>query len=170
MAKLFPDSDKIITCMSPSKTFNLAGNLFANIIIPNNELRGIYSSNYLPIENPLSIVAAGAAYALGHAWLNKLTHYLDENFRYLKEQLDTYLPHTKFEIPEATYLAWVDVSHYLPKEDNLTLFFARKAGVLLEGGNMFVSNAKGYIRLNLACPRVRLEEGIRRVITAVKEV
>ena len=166
MASLFPNSNQIITCMAPSKTFNLAGNLFANIIIPNDPLREIYKENYLPIENPLSIVAAQAAYTDGQAWLSELTLYLDANFKYLKEQLDIHLPHTKFVIPDSTYLAWIDISHYISRDENLTLFFARKAGVLLEGGNMFVANATGHIRLNLACPRPRLEEGIRRVIRA----
>lgn len=169
MAKLFPESDRIITCMAPSKTFNLAGNLFANLVIPNDTIRKKYTETYLPIENPLSIVAAQTAYTKGHAWLKELTLYLDGNFNYLKEQLDLHLPETNFVIPEATYLAWVNVSHYFTTNENLTLFFARHAGVLLEGGNMFVANADGYIRLNLACPRVRLEEGIDRVITAILE-
>jgi len=167
MASLFPDSDQIITCMAPSKTFNLAGNMFANIIIPNDALRTIYTENYLPIENPLSIVAAQAAYTHGHEWLVELREYLDDNFRYLKAQLDKHLPHTNFVIAESTYLAWINVSHYFPKSENLTLFFARNAGVLLEGGDMFVANAEGYIRLNLACPRVRLEKGVGRIIAAV---
>ena len=169
MASLFPNSDKIITCMAPSKTFNLAGNMFANIIIPNDELRAIYNKNYLPVENPLSIVAAQAAYTDGYAWLAELTDYLDANFEYLKEQLNTYLPHTKFVISDSTYLAWVNVSHYFTANENLTLFFTRNAGVILEGGDMFVANADGYIRLNLACPRVRLEEGIKRIIKAILE-
>jgi len=169
LASLFPNSDKIITCMAPSKTFNLAGNLFANIIIPNDALRMKYNEHYLPVENPLSVVAAKAAYSEGHAWLMELTDYLDANFKYLKEQLDTYLPQAKFTIPDATYLAWVDVSCYFTDNENLTLYFARHAGVLLEGGNMFVANADGYIRLNLACPRVILEEGLRRVIQAILE-
>ncbi len=169
LASLFPNSDKIITCMAPSKTFNLAGNLFANIIIPNDALRIKYKENYLPVENPLSVVAAKSAYSEGHAWLLELTDYLDANFKYLKEQLDTHLPHAKFTIPDATYLAWVDVSSYFTDNENLTLYFARNAGVLLEGGNMFVANADGYIRLNLACPRVILEEGLRRVIQAILE-
>ena len=167
MANLFPDSDKIITCMSPSKTFNLAGNLFANLVIPNETLRKTYLENYLPIENPLSVVAAQAAYAEGQAWLVELKAYLDDNFNYLKTQLDEHLPLTNFVIPQGTYLAWVNVSDYFDAEENLTLFFARKAGVLLEGGDMFVANANGYIRLNLACPKVRLEEGLQRIITAV---
>ncbi|MDB4292388.1 PatB family C-S lyase [Maribacter sp.] len=169
MARLFPNTDKIITCMAPSKTFNLAGNMFANLIIPNDELRNTYNKSYLPIENPMSIVAAQAAYSDGHAWLGELTDYLDSNFEYLKIQLDTHLPHTKFVVSESTYLAWVNVSHYFTENENLTLFFARNAGVLLEGGDMFVANATGHIRLNLACPRARIEEGIRRVITAILE-
>ena len=169
MASLFPNSDKIITCMAPSKTFNLAGNMFANIIIPNDALRKTYNEKYLPVENPLSIVAAQAAYSDGHAWLDQLTDYLDANFKYLKAELDAYLPLAKFAIPDATYLAWVNVNAYFTDDENLTLFFARNSGVLLEGGDMFVANANGYIRLNLACPRARLEEGVKRVITAILE-
>lgn len=66
-------------------------------------------------------------------------------------------------------MAWVNVSAYFTDDENLTLFFARNAGVLLEGGDMFVANADGYIRLNLACPRARLEESVKRVITAILE-
>ena len=99
----------------------------------------------------------------------ELSNYLDENFYYLKTQLDKHLPHTEFIIPDATYLAWVNVKYYFPSEENLTLFFARNAGVLLEGGDMFVANAQGSIRLNLACAKLRLEEGIRRIIMAVLE-
>jgi len=167
MAKLFPDSDRIITCMAPSKTFNLAGNSFANLIIPNEDLRTRYKEEYLPVENPLSIVAAEAAYTKGQSWLEDLTEYLDANFMYLKEQLALHLPHAEFTIPESTYLAWVNLSYYFSGGENLTLFFARNAGVLLEGGDMFVANADGYIRLNLACPRVRLELGIDRIVEAV---
>lgn len=169
MANLFPNSNQIITCMAPSKTFNLAGNLFANIVITNNVLRQKYLENYLPIENPLSIVAAKAAYTEGHNWLIELKAYLDDNFKYLKEQLEQHLPLTNFVIPEGTYLAWVNVKDYFDTEENLTLFFARKAGVLLEGGDMFIANAEGYIRLNLACPRVRLKDGLSRIIKAVLE-
>lgn len=169
MAKLFPDSDRIITCMAPSKTFNLAGNSFANIIIPNDDLRSRYQADYLPVENPLSIVASQAAYTQGHDWLEELIDYLDDNMLYLQEQIEIHLPRAKFTIPDSTYLAWVNVKQYFPEDENLTLFFARNAGVLLEGGDMFVANADGYIRLNVASARPRLEEGIRRIIAAILE-
>ncbi len=168
LARLFPESDQIITCMAPSKTFNMAGFMIANIIIPNDKVRKLWKSKQIPINNPLSIVAAQAAYADGHDWLVALKAYLDENFIFLKHYLNTHLPEAVFKIPDATYLAWINVAAYLPDEENLTLFFANKAGVLLEGDNMFVSNGKGHIRLNLACPRSRLEEGLHRIKDAIE--
>lgn len=167
LAKLFPHSDKIITCMAPSKTFNLAGLMFAITIIPNAEWRARWIKSHFFSENPLSITAAQAAYASGHEWLKELIDYLDLNFEFLREYLAIHLPKAVFTIPEATYLAWIDVSAYFSKEENTALFFANNAGVLLEGGNMFVSNADGYIRLNLACPKSRLEEGLKRITESI---
>lgn len=168
LAKLFPNTDQIITCMAPSKTFNLAGMMFANIIIPNKELREQWNDDHLPLDNPLSIVAAQTAYTHGQDWLEELSIYLDDNFVFLQKYLKVHLPKAVFRISEATYLAWVDVSAYFSKEENLTLFFANHAGVLLEGGNMFVSNSDGFIRLNLACPRARLEKGLKKITNAIK--
>lgn len=169
LAKLYPESDRIITCMAPSKTFNMAGLMFSNIIIPNDKLRDIWNDRHYSFENPLSITAAQAAYTHGHEWLRQLKHYLDGNFTFTKDYLDKHLPKAVFHIPEATYLAWVNIDEYLPNEENLPLFFANKAGVLLEGGNMFVDNSDGYIRLNLACPRSILEEGLKRICEVLQK-
>lgn len=167
LAKLFPQTDRIITCMAPSKTFNMAGLMLSNVIIPNKELRDVWQARHYGFENPLSIVAAQAAYQYGSEWLKQLKIYLDDNFAFVKEYLDHHLPSAVFRIPEATYLAWVNISAYLPEEKNMPLYFANKAGVLLEGGNMFVANSDGYIRLNLACPRSTLEEGLKRICIAL---
>ncbi|MGM0890572.1 MAG: MalY/PatB family protein [Bacillota bacterium] len=163
LAKLFPQTDRIITCMAPSKTFNMAGLMFSNVIIPNEEIRAVWRARHYSFENPLSIAATQAAYQYGDEWLKELKNYLDDNFNFVKRYLDSHLPKAVFRIPEATYLAWVNISAYLPKEENLSLYFANNAGVLLEGGNMFVANSDGYIRLNLACPRSILEEGLKRI-------
>lgn len=168
LAKLFPDTDRIITCMAPSKTFNLAGIMFANIIIPDEVLRTTWHKHHLLFENPFSIAAAQAAYSSGHAWLNELTDYLDNNLDILDKFLKKELPKAKFVTPQATYLAWIDMSAYLPKEDNMTRFFAEKAGVLLEGGHMFVSHGKGYIRVNVALPKSKLKEALNRMAKAIK--
>lgn len=167
LARLFPESDRIITCMAPSKTFNMAGLMISNIVIPNDALRKIWKQRHYSFENPLSIVAAQAAYTSGHEWLDQLLTYLDGNFEYTRDFLSEHLPKAVFKISEATYLAWVDISAYLPVEEDYCLFFANNAGVLLEGGNLFVSNSDGYIRLNLACPRTVLAEGLTRIAKAL---
>ena len=169
LAKLFPDSDRIITAMAPSKTFNLAGLMISNIIIPNEQIRNHWLATHYNFDNPLSIAAAQAAYEKGQPWLEELRIYLDKNFFYAEEYLKENLPEARMAISESTYLAWVDVSHYLSTDIHLPLFFAYEAGVLLEGGNMFVSNSDGFIRLNLACPKATLEEGLRRICMAVNK-
>ena len=168
LAKLFPDAEDIVTCMAPSKTFNLAGIMMANIIIPQEDLRAQWNKRNLPVANPLSIAAVQAAYTQGQPWMEELKTYLDGNFAFLKAFLEEHLPKAKFHIPDATYLAWIDMGAYFPPEENLTLFFAKHAGVLLEGGNMFVDNAEGFIRLNLACPMAKLEEGLRRILSSLE--
>lgn len=163
LAKLYPESDRIITCMAPSKTFNMAGFMFSNVIIPNEKLRAVWNARHYSFENPLSIVASQAAYTYGGEWLKQLKNYLDDNFQFTKNYLEKHLPKSVFRISEATYLAWINISAYISNEENLPLFFANNAGVLLEGGNMFIDNSDGYIRLNLACPKSVLEEGLKRI-------
>ncbi|AHM56052.1 cystathionine beta-lyase PatB [Peptoclostridium acidaminophilum DSM 3953] len=163
LAKLFPETDRIITCMAPSKTFNMAGLMFSNVIIPNDELRATWKQRHYPFENPLSIAAAQAAYLHGEEWLNQLKAYLDGNFEFTRQYLEEHLPKAVFKIPESTYLAWININAYVSKDVDLPLYFANNAGVLLEGGNMFVADSDGYIRLNLACPSSVLEEGLRRI-------
>jgi cystathionine beta-lyase len=167
LAKVFPESEDIITCMAASKTFNLAGFMFSNIIIPNKEVMKIWQARHHADENPISIVATQAAFAYGYDWLVELKKYLDNNFAMADKFIKENLPKAIFKIPEATYLGWVNVSAYLEKGTNLPLFFANNAGVLLEAENMFVNNADGYIRLNLACPKATLIEGLIRISKAL---
>ena len=163
MAKLFPNSDQIITCMAPSKTFNMAGMQISNIVIPNEAVKKLWSTYHNFDENPLSLAACQSAYESGYDWLVELRKYLDTNFEFVRDYLRANLPDAVFRIPEATYLGWVNVSSYVDKDVNLPMMFANEAGVLLEGGNMFVANSDGYIRLNVAMPRATLEEGLRRI-------
>ena len=163
LAKLYPGSDRIITCMAPSKTFNMAGLMFSNIIIPHAETMKVWKARHYDFENPLSIAAAQAAYEQGGEWLAELKLYLDDNFKFTKEYFAEHLPKAVFRISEATYLGWVDIGAYVKEGEDLPLLFANEAAVLLEGGDMFVQNSDTYIRLNLACPRATLAEGLRRI-------
>jgi cystathionine beta-lyase len=143
--------------------------MISNIVIPNDELRQKWLERHYNFDHPLSIAGAQAAYEKGADWLEALREYLDENFAYTKAYLSEHLPKARFQISQATYLAWVDVNAYFSGDESLPLFFAERAGVLLEGGDMFVHNSDGYIRLNLACPRSMLAEGLKRICGAINE-
>ena len=169
MASVMTDYPKLVTCMAPSKTFNLAGLAFSNIIIRDDGLRARFKDRdkLFGMVNPMSLTAAKAAYEKGGAWHEELKAYLDANFAFVKDYLAEHLPDARMYIPEATYLAWVDLSRCLPDVPDLPDFFANRAGVLLEGGNsLFVGNAEGYIRLNLAMPRSIIKTGLDRMISA----
>ena len=172
MGKVMPDYGKLITCMSASKTFNMAGLMFSDIIIRDAQLRKIFCKRdkIVGFVNPLSVAAHQAAYEKCDEWLAEFKTYLDENFMFVKEYLAEHLPAAVFSVPEATYLAWVNLKGCLPDVADLPGFFANNAGVLLEGGNdLFVGNAEGYVRLNLAMPRSIIKTGLERMTEAIEK-
>lgn len=172
MGKIMPTYNKLITCMAASKTFNMAGLMFSNIIIRDEKLRQTFKKEdkNVGFVNPLSLAANIAAYEKGGEWLEQLKTYLDENFQYMQEYFIKNLPEAVFEIPEATYLAWVDLRRCIPEINDLPAFFADQAGVLLEGGDkLFVGNAEGFVRLNLAMPRAIIKEGLKRMVQAIED-
>ncbi len=169
LAGLYPDSHSIVTCMAPSKTFNLAGMQIANIVIPDPELAERWKERNLPVVNPISLAAARGVYENGEEWLDELRVYLDGNFALVKSFLSEHLPAAKFNVPEATYLAWIDIGSYFPETMNLTRFFAENASVILEGGEMFIANGENRIRLNLACPRSVVLECLKRMRDSIAD-
>ena len=87
LGKVMKDYDRLITCMAPSKTFNLAGMMISNILIRDEGLKEIWLNRHYNFDNPISIAAAQAAYEKGEPWVEELRAYLDENFRYTEEYL-----------------------------------------------------------------------------------
>ena len=171
LAKLFPDSERIVTCMAPSKTFNIAGLQFSTIVIPDPELRAAWKKTHTEGENPFSLTAAQAAYSDGgYAWLMALREYIDGNFAFTADYFAAHAPKVRFQIPESTYLAWVDVSAYTGPQTELRRLFAERAGVIVNDGSMFVRNAEGFLRLNLACPRTIVEKGLSRICRVLNEL
>ena len=167
LARLFPGSRDIITCMAVSKTFNLAGMMIATVIIPDPELRAVWKRRHYPFVNPLSLAAAIGAYRNGASWLDELRAYLDGNFAWAQHFLKEHLPKARFRIPDATYLAWIDLRAYFDESTNLTRFFLEKASVVLEGGEMFVENGSCRVRLNLACPRAQVQRSLEKICDAI---
>ena len=172
MGKIMPDYPKLVTSMSASKCFNMAGLQLSNIIIRDPELRQKFKDGdkLVGFLNPLSISAMQAAYEGGEEWLNQMNDYVEENFKYVKKFIDENLPEIKFEIPESTYLAWVNFGAALPEGTDVNDFFANQAGVLIEGGDaLFVDNAEGFVRLNLAMPKSLIVTAMDRMLDAINK-
>lgn len=163
LAKLYPQETRIFTCTAPSKTFNMAGNHFSHIFIPDEEIREKWEEKYHYLPNPISIEATKAAYEKCEEWVDAMNEYIDGNFKFLKEYLEKNLPQARLNIPQGTYLAWIDMSGFGLKEEDVVRTIIRDAGVHIESGEMFRSKEKGYIRVNLACPRSVLEKALDRI-------
>lgn len=169
LAKLFPQEKRIITCTSPSKSFNLAGNNHAHLFIPDEGIRRDWTKNYYNGHpSALSNQATIAAYDRSEDWLDDLRDYLDESFAMMKQMLNERLPKAVFAIPQGTYLAWVDLSGYGLSEQELKKRISQ-AGVFVQFGEDFVDNADCFMRVNLASPRSVLREGLDRICRALTE-
>jgi cystathionine beta-lyase len=162
---------KSITCTAPSKTFNLAGLQTSTIIIPNKKYYKIYDNilNSLALNenNVFGLVALEAAYRYGEEWLNQLLSYLKENLEFLKKYFKEKIPKIKVIIPEGTYLVWLDCRQLGFNAQDLNDFMIKKAKVALDAGFWFGKEGNGFMRMNIACPRSFLKEGLERIERAV---
>ncbi len=161
-----------ITCMAPSKSFNLAGMQLSYIIIPDEKIRHQFQRSLdqigLGMMNPFAVEAAAAAYNDSEEWLDKLIEYLHGNFKYLKERIENELPKVKVRELEATYLVWLDFRELGYTGVELNELIAGKAGVALDGGDWFGESGEGFMRVNIACPREILEKALDAIIEVCK--
>lgn len=164
-------ADISITCTAPSKTFNLAGMQASNVIISNKEVMTKYREqlerNNIGMQNPLSIVAAEAAYNEGEEWLEQLLRYLEGNIDFIKKYLAENLPKARLIKPQATYLGWIDLREYESDGKKLEELVIKEGKVAFDGGTWFGQGGDGFLRINYACPRALLEEGLKRLSKAV---
>lgn len=160
-----------IICTSPSKTFNLAGLLVSDVIIPNDQIRAGFRQKMAPYylwPGNFGTVAQIAAYNQGEDWLEELLVYLQGNARFMADFLAARLPQVKFCMPEATYLAWLDFRAFGLDKEALWNRMLHKARVATDNGPMFglKGEGDGFQRLNFACSRARLEEALNRIADA----
>lgn len=162
LASLYPDELRLITCTAPSKTFNLAGNHLANIMIPDPCVRSQWNALYHYLPNPISVAATTAAYEEGEAWLEELNLYLSETFDHMKAYIHENLPAMDFTVPEATYLAWIGIKG-LGADCHETENRFIENGLTIEGGGQFVDNADGFIRMNAAVPHSTIDTILNKI-------
>ena len=162
-----------VTLSSPSKSFNTAGLQIANIICKDDEVRRRIDRVINIFEvcdvNPFGPVALKAAYNESEEWLDALNEYIWGNYQLLKETFAQQLPKLKVTKLEGTYLAWVDISGLGMSSDEVTKKLLDEGHVFVSNGTLYGKEAgEGFIRINLACPRAVLKEGVSRIVKTLR--
>lgn len=171
--------DISVTCIAPTKTFNIAGIQTAAIVVPDKFLRhkmwrGL-NTDEVAEPNAFAVDAAIAAFTQGGEWLDSLRQYLYENKQYVRKFIDEKVPGIKVVYSEATYLLWLDCSGICGAagEDGnakaLSKFIRKNTGLYMSPGLSYGKNGKAFIRLNIACPRSTVEDGMRRLVKGVSD-
>lgn len=155
-----------VVCLSPSKAFNTAGLQIANIVCPDEEVRRLVDRainiNEVCDVNPFGVEGLKAAYTSeGEAWLDELRGYIRDNYEFMRTYIASRLPQFPITMLEATYLPWMDVRSLGISSEELEERLRKEAGVWVNCGEMY--GQEGYLRLNIACPRSVLAEGLRRL-------
>ena len=155
-----------VTCVSPSKAFNIAGLQIANIIAPDETMRRridkAININEVCDVNPFGVIATMAAYNEGEEWLGQLLDYLWQNYLFLVEFCRTQLPDFPVARLEGTYLAWMDCRALGIGSEELEQLLVGEAKLWLNAGTMYGAEGEGFMRWNLACPRSVLEQALAR--------
>ncbi|WP_018130778.1 MalY/PatB family protein [Effusibacillus pohliae] len=167
-------ADRSITCISPSKTFNLLGLQTASVIIPNSQLRRAFQREIgrLAIGSPntFGVVALESAYRHGEEWLEQLIEYLQGNVDLVSRYCQERIPQIKVIEPEGTYLVWLDCRELGLSAGELDRFMLDRAKVAMNGGHMFGQGGEGFMRMNIACPRALVEQALRQIEQAVQSL
>lgn len=161
-----------VTCVSPSKAFNIAGLQIANIVAFDNDLQSridkAININEVCDVNPFGVAATIAAYNEGEEWLNQLVDYLHGNYEAMAEFCRRELPEFPITRLEGTYLVWMDCSSLGMPSDALEHALLDDARLWLNAGTMYGAEGEGYMRWNIACPRSVMLDGLNRFLNFVR--
>ncbi len=161
-----------VTCLAPTKCFNMAGLHTAAVMAPDPFLRHkmwrCLNSDDIAEPNAFAIDAAVTAFNEGGAWLGAMRAYTCENKKRVREAVAAAFSDVKVIDSEATYLQWIDCSALTDDTTELTAFLRKETGLILSRGGQYGSGGEAFMRLNAACPRAILEDGISRLIRGIQ--
>jgi len=163
-----------VTCMSPSKAFNIAGLQIANIVCADAGRRAkidrAINDNEVCDVNPFGVIATQVAYNESEDWLNRLIEYLHANYLYMQEFCRENLPDFPIMVLEGTYLVWMDCRALGIASEDLERQLVDKVGLWLNSGTLYGVEGEGFMRWNIACPRNKLTEGLKRFMHFVRDL
>ena len=166
-------ADNLITVSAASKTFNLAGLIHSNIIISNDELRKKYDKEIKKINqteiNILGMLATQVAYEKGSEWLENVKEIIEDNFNYLKTELNKHIPEITITNLEGTYLVFLDLRKIIPI-DKVKEFIQDKCNLAIDFGEWFGASFKGFIRINLATDPEIVKKAVESIIFEYKKL
>ncbi len=167
--------DNTITMCSPTKGFNFAGLQISNIICNNPQWRKkidrAINDNEVCDLNPFGIIALQSAYNEGEKWLDDMCRYVHNNYLTLKEFFLKTMPELKVCKLEGTYLVWVDIRRLGITAEQLAERLLNEGRVWMNGGKMYGDpESCQHLRINIACPRERMNEGLRRMAEVVEKI
>lgn len=158
--------ENTVTFMAPSKTFNIAGLNSSFAIIPNEKLRKefeVIKNGLVGSGNIFGLEAMKAAYSKGEEWLKEQLAYLEKNRDYAVDYINNKISRIKTKKIEGSYLLWLDCRDLNLSQEELKDLFINKVKVALDPGDWFGKGGEGFMRLNLACPRDTLKEGLEKI-------
>ena len=163
--------DNCVVCISPTKAFNLAGLQTAAAVVPNNRLRHkvwrALNTDEVAEPNAFAVQAAVAAFEQGGEWLDELRQYLYDNKQLVKEFIAKQLPQIRLVPSDATYLLWLDCTSLSITSIELAGHIRKSTGLYLSSGDIYGSK-ECCLRMNIACPRTAVQDGLERLLKAVK--
>ena len=166
-------ADNLITVSAASKTFNLAGLIHSNIIISNDKLRKKYDEEIKKINqteiNILGMLATQVAYEKGSEWLENVKEIIEDNFNYLKTELNKHIPEITITNLEGTYLVFLDLRKIIPI-DKVKEFIQDKCNLAIDFGEWFGASFKGFIRINLATDPEIVKKAVESIIFEYKKL
>ena len=158
--------DNSITCIAPTKTFNMAGIQTAAIVVPNPYLRHkvwrAINTDEVAEPNVFAVTAAIAAFTQGGEWLDQLREYINQGKTIVKEYFAKELPQIQVVSEDATYLLWLDCSAVTSDSQEFADSIRKNTGLFLTGGYQYRGNGDSFVRLNIACAHSVIEDGLRR--------
>ena len=156
-----------ITCIAPTKAFNLAGLQTAAVVVPNEVIRhkvwrGL-NTDEIAEPNAFAVDAAVAAFTKGEEWIEDLREYIFHNKKLAAEYIEKEIPQIRLVPSQATYLLWLECTCVSGSASHVSEYIREKTGLYLSDGEQYGDGGNNFLRMNAACPRTVLEDGLRRL-------
>jgi cystathionine beta-lyase len=169
----FEDNCRVITAVSPSKTFNIPGLGLSALIVPNKLHRQAIESHLnklaVSVTNPFNMLAFETAYREGGDWLNALMAYLQTTRDEAVSFIQSGMPELNVLTPESTYLLWLDCRKLRLDDAALRRFFIEEVGLGLSPGSLFGSAGVGFMRMNMGMPKAEVMAALERLKSALQQ-